>query len=76
MMNVAGSGLILQGGGGNPRGTRGGGLGGVPFSTVKYYPVYPPQYIYPPYISGIHFGIIAKGKITEGKVAKGNITKG
>ena len=50
--------------------------GGIPFSIVKYYPVYPPQYIYPPYISGIHFGIIAKGKITEGKIAKGNITKG
>ena len=75
MMNGAGSGLILQGGGNpwrNPRDD----LGGVPFSTVKYYPVYPPQYIYPPYISGIHFGIIAKGKITEGKIAKGNITKG
>ena len=32
--------------------------------------------VYPPYISGIHFGIIAKRKITEGKIAKGNIIKG
>ena len=84
-MNVAGNELILRGGEpqGDPLGDSPGGilrddLGGsllVLSSTIQYirHSIY---ILYPPYISGIHFGIIAKGKITEGKIAKGNITKG
>ena len=46
--------IDITGGGGPPGGPGGGVWGGSLFSTVKYYPVYPPQYIrhiYREYIS-------------------------